>query len=306
MISFSNKEYFRLYIWRFTSIISGFLSMLVVVPHISEEQELFGVYSVVMSIALYLTYSDLGFLSAGQKYAAESYANGNRDNEYRIIGFTIFLLLVMSVPFTVTAYFVSLNPTVIISELSDNAKIIASRLFFIIAFLLPVQVLLQRLVQSILSIRLKDYLYLRIDFFSNLIKITSTFWFFKSDYLLVEFVAFSILLTILSQIFILINFKTRHSYEILQVLREVKFSLDTYNKVSKLAYSSLLVTLSWILYYELDLVFIGRWLGARQVAIYAVAFSFLNFTRTFWNALYSPFAHRFNHLTGDDNFVFTF
>jgi O-antigen/teichoic acid export membrane protein len=300
MISVSNRDYIKLYSWRFVSILSGFLSMLVVVPHISRDQELFGIYSFIMSLALYLTYADFGFLTAGQKYAAEAYAEGNVNGEYRIIGFTLFLLTVMSIPFVIIMSYLSLNPTLIISDLSSNGREISSKLFLRIALFLPFQVLLQRMVQSVLSIRLKDYLFLRIDLISNVVKILSVFWFFDTDYLLVEYVTFGILLTILSQVIILVSLKITQGYEVIKVLRAIGFSREIYKQMSKLAFSSLLMTVAWILYYELDLIFIGRLLGASHVAIYAVSFTFLNFTRTLWNAFYAPFSHRFNHLVGQD------
>ena len=67
MKNFNNKNYFKIYIWRSLSIISGFLSLLIVVPKLSSNPELYGIYSVCISFALYLTYADIGFLSVGQK-----------------------------------------------------------------------------------------------------------------------------------------------------------------------------------------------------------------------------------------------
>ena len=296
MIAFSNKDYFKLYIWRLASILSGFLSMFVVVPHISRNQELFGIYSFIMSLALYLTYADLGFLSAGQKYAAEAFAVGDKNGEYRILGFMIFLIIIMSIPFTVLMLYLSYNPNIIIAKLTYEGTEIASNLFLILALLLPFQVIMQRIVQFILTIRLNDHLYLRIDLIANVVKILSVYYFFRTEYRVVEFVTFGILITILSQIIILASFAIGHQYNIFSVFKAIKFSRETFDGVKKLAVSSLLMTFAWILYYELDLVLIGRWLGASQVAIYAVSFTFLNFMRTLWNALYSPFAHRFNHL----------
>lgn len=64
--------------------------MMVVVPHLSENLELFGIYSVCLSISVYLSYSDLGFISAGQKFAAEAYKRNESLNELAITGFFHF------------------------------------------------------------------------------------------------------------------------------------------------------------------------------------------------------------------------
>ena len=77
------KNYINIYFWRSISIISGFLSLLIVVPHLSNNQELYGIYAFCISFSMYLTYADIGFLGAGQKYAAEEFAKGNRDEEIK-------------------------------------------------------------------------------------------------------------------------------------------------------------------------------------------------------------------------------
>ena len=54
------------------------LSYVIVIPRLSAEVNSYGIYSVVVSLMIFLQYADLGFLGAGQKYAAESYAKNDR------------------------------------------------------------------------------------------------------------------------------------------------------------------------------------------------------------------------------------
>ena len=61
--------------------------MLIVVPKLSSNVELFGLYSFCSSFILYLTYADIGFLNASTKFAAEEYAKGNATEEYKIFGY---------------------------------------------------------------------------------------------------------------------------------------------------------------------------------------------------------------------------
>ena len=97
------KSYFRNYLstyfWRVLSLCSGILSLLVVVPIISEDKSILSVYAVCMSITLFLTYSDLGFIESGQKFAAEAYAKNNLNNELKYTGFTLFILIIMIIPY---------------------------------------------------------------------------------------------------------------------------------------------------------------------------------------------------------------
>ena len=68
--------------------------MFIVIPYLTSEPEIYGIYTVCISVSIFLAYADLGFLSAGQKYAAEYFAKGKRQEEIKVIGFTTFILLV--------------------------------------------------------------------------------------------------------------------------------------------------------------------------------------------------------------------
>lgn len=293
------KNYIKIYLWRTLSIISGFLSLLVVVPKLSNSPELYGIYASCISFALYLTYADIGFLSAGQKYAAEAYAQGDIKKEVNILGFTAAILLIMIIPFSLSMLYLSYNPEFIIKDLSLAGQKIASQLFLIMAILLPIQILFQRLTQSILIIRIKEYIGLRIDAFFNLLKILSVFYFFsENNYQVVEYYSFSLLLTILSTFIILVIIKRKEKYNFRLLLKSIRLRKNEYSLINKLAYSSLALTIGWIIYFELDLIIIGKTLGPNEVATYAVAFTFLNFLRTLWNTVFSPFSQRFNHYVG--------
>ena len=125
------KNYIKIYFWRFFSIISGFLSLLVVVPHLSNDLELYGIYSFCISFTLYLTYADIGFLNAGQKYAAEEYIKNNRKGEIEILGFTGAILLLMVAPFTIAMIYFYFNPDIIIKNLSEEGQNVARSMFLL-------------------------------------------------------------------------------------------------------------------------------------------------------------------------------
>jgi O-antigen/teichoic acid export membrane protein len=297
-----SKNYIKIYFWKAISIVSGFLSLLIVVPHLSDDIELYGIYSFCISFTLYLSYADIGFLSAGQKYASEAFAKGNRKEEVDMLGFTGAILLLMIAPFSIAMIYFSFYPEMVVSKLSDEGKTIASKIFLILGIVLPFQIILQRLVQSILIIRIKDYISLRIDVIFNFIKIASVFYFFKNgEYMIVEYYLFNTLLTILSAVLILILIRKFENYNFLDLLKAIKLDRKQFDITKQLAYSSLSLTIGWLIYYELDLIFIGNWYGPEEVAIYAIAFTFLNFLRTLWNSVFSPYSQRFNHFVGGGN-----
>ena len=297
------QNYLNVYFWRILSLSTGFLSLLVVIPQLSLNKELYGIYTFCLSFNLYLTYADIGFLSAGQKYASEEYAKGNRDSEIRYLGFTGFVLLCMVIPFSIIMVYLSFRPEYIISNLSEQNSKVVGKMLLIMGVISPFQIILQRLSQSILIIRIKDYISLRIDIIFNFIKILSVYYFFtETTYLVVEYFLFTNLLTIVSSIIIIIHIRSSEKYNFVKLFKAIKFDRQCYSHIKKLAFATLLMTLSWLLYYELDLLFIGKLLGPKEVAVYAISFTVLNFLRNLWNIIYAPFAQRFNHYVGLSSF----
>ena len=297
------SNYLKIYFWKFISIITGFFSLLIVLPHLSNNIELFGIYSFCISLTIYLTYSDFGFLGAGQKYAAEAYASGERNKEIKILGFTIAILLLAIFPFSSLMIFSFYKPSIFLSDLSFRGFEVAGSLFLILGLLFPLQIFLQRLAQSILIIRVKDYISLRVDVIANMVKILSVFYFFNNNnYMIVEYFLFATSITILSYVFILHKIKLIENYDFVLLLKSIRLGKTEYKLTKKLAFSSFALTLGWLIYYELDLIIIGKIFGVREVAIYAIGFTFLNFLRSLWNSVFSPFAQRFNHFIAEKSY----
>jgi O-antigen/teichoic acid export membrane protein len=293
------SHYLKIYSWRLLSLISGFLSLIIVIPHLSTQQDLYGVYAFCITFALYLSYADIGFILAGQKFAAEELAKNNQAEELGITGFTIILLILCFIPFSVFMVFLSMNTEAVLSGLTEKNEIIARQLFLVNGLILPIQVILQRLVDFIVTIRLMDYLVLKITIIFNMIKILSVFYFFKGDqYLLTEYYLFATLLSILGSIISIVLIKNTINYDFHMLFKSLRLSGKYYQKLKKLAISSFGLTLSFIAYNELDLIIIGKWFGVHEVAIYAIGFTFINFVRNLWNIVYEPFSQRLNHFYG--------
>ena len=99
--------------------------------------------------------------------------------------------------------------------------------------------------------------------------------------------------------------KKRYNYNFRDLFRFLRFNKSVFDKTKGLAFASLFMTISWILYYELDSVGIAKLLGAKQVAIFAIGLTVLSFFRTIFGILFSPFNVRFNHIIGlgDENML---
>jgi len=78
-------------------------------------------------------------------------------------------------------------------------------------------------------------------------------------------------------------------------MKSLRLRKEYFQLSKELALSSFILTLAFILYYEMDLLIIGWLFSMQDVALYAIGFTFLNFLRNLWNILYSPISQRLNH-----------
>ncbi|WP_343563014.1 oligosaccharide flippase family protein [Sphingobacterium sp.] len=292
----------KIYLWQGISMVLNFLSMFVVVPFLSSNPQLYGVYTICISTSIFLAYADLGFINAGQKYAAEYFSQDNRTEEIKVIGFSSFILFLFLLLFVIGFALLSLKPELLISGLDDTMSYnTASSLLLILALSTPLT-LLQRMLQMICGIRLADYIVQRTNTLASIIKISAVFWFFRSGhYDIVGYFLFTQIITLLTLLITMYVVRKQFSYNFIALFRSFRFSREVFTKTKSLAFTSLFMTFSWILYYELDSVVIGKIFGAEKVAIYAIGLTLLSFSRSIFGILFSPFNARFNHFIGKDD-----
>lgn len=294
-----SKNYLKIYFWQGISLILNFLSMFIVVPYLTKDPNIYGIYSVCISISIFLAYADFGFIGAGQKYAAEYFAIGESNNEIRVIGFTSFVLLVFLLILSIVFLYLSFDPYILINNLSSEKELsIASSLLLILALSTPIT-LMQRLSGIIFSIRVETYIFHRINIVGSLIKILSVFWFFRTNHTdIIGYYLFLQIINFLVFFIALIIANSRYKIDYKTLLLSIKFSKEVFNKTKNLAFSSLYLTLTWILYYEMDTIVIAKFSGASLVALYAIALTILSFFRSILSIMFAPFDARINHYVG--------
>jgi O-antigen/teichoic acid export membrane protein len=279
-------------------------AMFIVIPIISDNKAIYGVYSVCISAAMFLSYADLGFVRAGIKYAGESYAKGDYDNEVRYYGFFSFVLfifiLIVSAIFILFSYY----PSLLIKDISGSESIsVASRLLFIQA-IFSYNIVLQRFVTGVFDVRIEQYVFQRINIIASIIKLTSVLFFFgNGKYDIVGYFLFLKIIDLVTLIVGLAIINSKYEFSLIKYLKAFKFDKAIFFKTKGLAFSSIFVTFMWILYYELDIIVIGKLLGASAVAIFALAFTFMKFLRSLSSFIFSPFQNRYNHFIGLDDFI---
>lgn len=299
--SYTNN-YLKIYFWQGISLVLNFISMFVVIPYLTSHPATYGIYSVCISFAIFLSYADLGFMGAGQKYAAEYFAKGMREEEIKVVGFTNFVLLIFLVFFSCGFFLLSQKPDLLVKGINNvQEEHIASSLLFILAIFTPAT-LLQRLAQMIFGVRMEDFMVQRTSIVGNVLKIISVLWFFRTgNYDVVGYFLFGQIVNFLGTLITLYIARKRYEYDFGELLASIRFDKKVFDKTKGVAFASLFITISWILYYELDSVAIGKLLGAGQVAVYAIGLTVLSFFRSILGILFSPFNARFNHFVGNED-----
>lgn len=158
---------------------------------------------------------------------------------------------------------------------------IATLLIFILAFSFPIYAC-QRILVLIYAIRLEDYKFQRIVIIGNVLRILSTFCFFSNGkYMVVEYFLVYQIIGAFVALYGLRDVKGRYSYSWSEFRRFFRFNRSVFNRVKRVAFVSLVLTVGWVFYYEIDQLAISRLLGAKQVAVYAIALAVLTMFRTF-------------------------
>jgi O-antigen/teichoic acid export membrane protein len=295
------RNYIQIYLWQGISIALNFLALFVVIPNLSSRPAIYGIYSVCIGFAIFFSYADIGFVSAGIKYASEAYARNDRMEEQRIIGFSSFLLTAILLLIFFFFIYCSFNPSFIIKGIvSDEEQKIASYLLLVLACSIPVYII-QRVVQMIFLVRVQEYIVQRINIVGSLIRIASVFVFFADSYNIVEYYIFTqVVLLAVSFVSCFIAHKI-YDYNFGKLLSYFRFNGVVFDKMKKLAFGSLFTTIMWIIYYELDSLVIGKFFGAEKLAVYAIGLNLLSFCRGILGTAYGPFMARFNHFIGTNN-----
>src|SRR5690554_6421553 len=143
------KQYFSILFWKTLVYMMGVFSLLIITPQLTSQPKIFGIYAFCSSIIIFFSYSDLGFINAARKFAAESVAKRQLRQGIALTAFSCLIFLLFSIPISLSILYFSFNPEIIISDLvNTEERKIASSLLLILACSFPV-LILQRVIQII-------------------------------------------------------------------------------------------------------------------------------------------------------------
>ncbi|MGV8878719.1 MAG: hypothetical protein ACOH2A_06775 [Sphingobacteriaceae bacterium] len=291
------KQYFSILFWKSLVYVMGVFSLLIITPHLTSKPKVFGIYAFCSSIIIFFSYADLGFITAARKFAAEYIAKKQLKQEIAVTAFSGLIFLLFSVPISLIILYFSFHPEILIKDLVNNQeKDIASSLLLILSCSFPI-LILQRVVQVIYSVRLADYYVFRLEIFSILFKIGSIYYFFNHGrYQIVEYFLFCNILNLINLLILCFFASKKFDYDFLFFAKSLRYRKSVYDKVSRLAFNSLFVSLAWLLFYEIDLLIVTSLAGALAGAQYAIAYNVANILRNLLGTIYYPFTVKFNHL----------
>lgn len=296
-----SQNYIKIYFWKILRIVSGILSMMIIIPYISSDKDIYGIYVICTSLTILLQYSDIGFMDAGLKYASEFVAKKDMSSEIRILSFVNFIMFILIMVFIISMIILAYHPNLLINNLLNENHQIAKHLLLILALSSPI-ILLQRFCQSIFTIRIQDYIYHQIDLVFNILKIGAVFFFFRSGhYEITQYYFFIQVLNLLAVIVFIYVIKRLFLYDFKLVIQSFKFSRAMFEKTKKLAYSSMFMTISWILFFQMDALLIAKFFNSSTTAIYSIGLYFLTFSSSIINTIYYPFLIRFNHFISEND-----
>ena len=88
---------FKTYFWQIFSFIIRIGSLFIITPFISSNKELFGVYTLCISLTMMFNYIDFGFLRSASKFCSEKYSENNFADEISYLGFGSFMTILFSI-----------------------------------------------------------------------------------------------------------------------------------------------------------------------------------------------------------------
>ena len=290
-------SYFKSYLFQGFTMILNFFSMFLVLPALSSNIHIFGIYTSCIAFTTFLSYSDFGFLPAAQKLAMKFALKSDMKGEAEVIGFALFILLISSLFLSVGIVFLLIDPNLYLSDVTNNSDVCIARSLFAVLLISVLNFVLQKLIQMILATRYLDYKFQILNVFINSLRIIGIFYFFHAErYDIVGYFLYTQLVSLVLLLLFLAYVLGSTGMTSTLLLTSIKFNKTIYLSTKNLALSGVVSTLIWIFLYELDVIYISKNYGMTWVAFYAIGFTILAFFRGIFGMIYSPFVTRFNEL----------
>ena len=86
----------KIYFWKIITLLLSIISFLIIIPELTASPAIYGLYTSIIYLLLFISFNDFGFLPASIKYASESFALKDRKREMSIISFSMFIMMIFT------------------------------------------------------------------------------------------------------------------------------------------------------------------------------------------------------------------
>ncbi len=302
MVKKFTKNFLKIYFWQFFSICISILSSLIVIPKLTSDKITYGIYSTCTSLLLYIFYLDFGFLSSSSKYANDFFVKKNKKKEIEVEAFGIFIFNIFLLIFFLIILFFLYNPNIFIKNLNSSSIFITKKILKITLFSIFISIF-YKFINLILEIRLENYIFFKFYSIGNLIKLLSSFYFFKnSKNDIIGYYTFYTGIDFLVYIICLIIIKIKYKYDYLLFLKSFHFSKKWFKVLKSLSFPGFLNLILNLITFEMSSFFIIKFFGIICASYYNASIVIYKFIFQLTSMLTLPIFHRMNYFYAKKDF----
>jgi len=299
------RKYITNYLWSGAEFVAYFLSIFIVTPKITGAVsiEVYGTFAAVLSFTMFLSYSDFGFLSAAYKYGCDEFLRGDKKKEIEILSSASFVQTIAFFVFAIIMFVFAFHPALIIKGLNEETEAIARNLFVLLA-LFSFNNIPRGIISFIAQFRIETYRVKAWQSLVSLINIGLVFIIFTTNESknIVYYYFFTQLISLLATIGMGLHFFRKWGYSLKAFMTGFRFSRPILNLLWPFAKASFFSTLMYILYFELDKIYIARFISAEQLAFYVIGATLMIALRAFGSIMSSQYFPKYSYyyINNDD------
>ena len=300
-----NSFYVKTYSWQILSLLTNFISLFIILPYLTTNKFDYNIFVLFASVTLLMNYFDFGTSQATHAIAGKLYNVNFKEFKKSVLTY-IFLLSLIIILIIILLTIGYKNPNFYFKDINTNEFYKIKYYFLITIFTIP-QYILLKFNMILLGIHLKEYLIYKNQVISNIFRLLIVLIFIYMNFNSIIYYFLSIqLLTLLFSY--TLYFKTK---KITNIYFSQIFNIENISKkylldITKFSFVTFLNIISFILIYELDIIFISKKFGISSVGDFGVAFSLLAFFRLLFGFNFSPFMNKRLSLSTNSNHMDNF
>ena len=267
----------------------------------SNTPAILAIYSICISLTFFFKYSDFGFIAAGKKYASEHVISKDFDLQLTLLGNSFSVSFLFSFLISILLIVISFKPDLLISDFENNNQYsyIASILLITLSISGLFQIFTNYIV-SFFDINLKKYFCDVVSIFTALGAFVIFFLIDKTNqnWILIYFISLKAL-DLVSLISIILLSDKIFKIKLSDLITNFRIKKNLIKKGLKLSFASIIGSISYFIFYELDTLFLAKNSDLISISFYSIAALGPFVLKTTFSILFSPFNSIFNYIKNE-------